>query len=331
MTIKITLAILIIFSTTSTFASDDSRRPFNAARDQFWSMLVNEKYKQLDEESDLAREKLTTVADGQPKLATFYAGVSGCLTSGCRNALSQADWRMRLEKLKAWIASNPNSNTARIALATYNLEYGWAVRGQGPGYTVNSQALDIFREYVERARVELIKLEIIGNNDPGWYTSMLRVARSQGWSRKDFNALYSEAVSKFPQYIPLYFEMATYLAPRWYGSISELRSYINDVTKQTYSIMGDTLYARLNWLMSTGKMFQNGQASWGRMKKGFERIIKDYPHPWNINNYAKFACLAGDTATFARLNKTINGDPILAAFWGLRKNYDICVSRIARG
>ncbi|WP_455212281.1 hypothetical protein, partial [Kaarinaea lacus] len=310
---------------------DDTSRPFNVARDQYWNMLINEKYKQLDDESNLARENLTTVADGQPKLAAFYAGVSGCLTSGCANALSNEDWKMRLKKLKAWVARNPNSNTARIALATYNLEYGWAARGQGFINTVEPQALDIFQEYVERARVELNKLENIGKHDPGWYTSLLRVARSQGWSRKDFNALYSEAVSKFPQYIPLYFEMATYLAPRWYGSISELRSYIDEVTKKTYPIMGDTLYARLNWLMSTGKMFQNGQASWGRMKKGFERIIRDYPHRWNINNYAKFACLAGDTETFASLNKTINGDPILAAFWGSRKNYDICVSRITGG
>jgi hypothetical protein len=331
MTIKTILSVLFMFSAAVSFASDDSSRPFNAARDQYWNLLVNEQYKQLDEEANSAREKLLVVADGQPRLATFYAGVSGCLTSGCRNTLSFEDWELRLKKLKDWVARYPNSNTARIALATYNLEFGWAARGQGSINAVKPQALDFFQQYVERARIELTQLESIGKNDPGWYTSLLRVARSQGWSRKEFNALYDEAVTKFPQYIPLYFEMATYLAPRWYGSTTELRSYIEEAVEKTYPTMGDTLYARLNWLMSTGNMFQNGQTSWSRMKKGFERIVKDYPHRWNINNYAKFACLAGDTETFARLNKTINDDPIIAAFWGSRKNYDVCVSRITTG
>ena len=331
MTIKMILTISILLFATKAIALGESNIPFDAARDRYWNMLVSEKYKQLEHESKSAREDLAPLADGQPRLAAFYAGVSGCLTSGCRNTLSSADWKLRFEKLKKWVASDPNSNTAKIALATYDLEYGWAARGQGPVDTVTPLAMAIFREYVDRARVRLIGLENIGKSDPGWYTSLLRVARSQGWPRKDFIALYGEALNKFPGYIPIYYEMATYLAPRWYGSIPELRSYIDEVTKNTYSTMGGTLYTRLNWLMSTDNMFQNGQASWGRMRMGFERIIKDYPDPWNINNYAMFACLAGDSETFAKLNKTINGDPIIAAFWGSRQNYDICVSRISDG
>ncbi len=64
------------------------------------------------------------------------------------------------------------------------------------------------------------------------------------------------------------------------------------------------------------------------MKKGFERIFRDYPHLWNINNFAKFSCFDGDFTTFAKLNEKIDGKPILAAFWVLGKNYNWCVSKI---
>jgi len=306
----------------------DLSRPFNVARDHYWALLLNEDFNKLELEANNARKSSSTVADGQPKLATFYAGVSGCLTSGCINALSNEDWMTRLDKLDKWVAVKPNSMTAKIALATFFLEYGWAVRGQGGRNTVSEKSWRVYRDNIESSRKDLMKLKADAKNYPGWYLSLLRVARSQGWERQKFEVLYNEAVKKFPLFIPLYFEMATFLAPRWYGSTAEFKSYVDTVSKKTNSILGATLYARLNWLMSSNNMFHNGQVKWKDMRKGFERIVGDYPDSWNINNYAKFACLAGDSKTFNKLNKKINGKPILAAFWGSRKNYTMCVSQL---
>jgi hypothetical protein len=61
------------------------------------------------------------------------------------------------------------------------------------------------------------------------------------------------------------------------------------------------------------------------MKSGFERMISDYPDPWNVNNFAKFACIAGDGATLFRLTERIGDRPIMAA-WQSAEYYGQCVS-----
>ena len=37
------------------------------------------------------------------------------------------------------------------------------------------------------------------------------------------------------------------------------------------------------------------------MKQGFEDIMARHPDPWNLNNYARFACLAHDKQKMAEL------------------------------
>lgn len=315
------LALLVPFSV---FASGDSQRPFNEARDQYYSMLVNGEFQRLEIEAQNAREKSLVLDDGQPRLAALYAGTSGCLTSGCQNTLTKEEWDRRLKRLKEWVETNPDSITASVALATYYLEYGWSVRGSGYRDTVREDAWPIFRKNTDKAKTDLQALGGRAKNDPGWYTSLLRVARSQGWPLREFDDVYNEAVKRFPGYIPLYFEKAQYLAPRWWGSREEFKKYVEEVTNETDQIMGKTLYARLNWLVYTNDMFSNGQANWSEMKNGFDRIVKDYPHPWNINNYAKFACLARDAETFAALEQKIDGHPILVAFGGDQEWYEWC-------
>ena len=58
------------------------------------------------------------------------------------------------------------------------------------------------------------------------------------------------------------------------------------------------MYARIYWFASQTQfqnaIFTDSLVTWSRMKDGFEDIIKRYPDAWNLNNYAKFACLAQD-------------------------------------
>lgn len=295
-------------------AANDSSRPFDQARDEYFTALVNRDFQLLEKEASASRERSLKLEDGQPRLAAFYAGVSGCLTSGCANNITPEEWETRLARLKEWNSAETTSTTAKIALATYYLEYGWSIRGQGHRDSVDANAWPVFQMNVEKARQELQSIASQGKTDPGWYASLLRVARAQGWSPQAHNNLYAESVKSFPDYLPLYFEKASYLAPRWYGTVDGFRAYVTEATKETYPALGKTLYARLNWLMSTNDMFHNGQADWREMKSGFERIVKDHPHAWNINNFAKFACMARDSETFMQMDKKIDGKPNLSAF-----------------
>ena len=67
----------------------------------------------------------------------------------------------------------------------------------------------------------------------------------------------------------------------------------------------------------------DGTANWPRMKSGFEHIVKDHPDPWNLNNFAKFACMARDRDTLRGLMARIQ--PAVLAAWGNMGFYQSCV------
>ena len=94
--------------------------------------------------------------------------------------------------------------------------------------------------------------------------------------------------------------------------------------------MGEILYARLNWSVSTNDMFRNGQTDWKRMKAGFERMVQDHPDPWNVNNFAKFACVANDWETVKNLTATIGEKPIVMAWFDDLEIYTACRTRAQR-
>jgi hypothetical protein len=60
------------------------------------------------------------------------------------------------------------------------------------------------------------------------------------------------------------------------------------------------------------------------MKRGFEDIIRRSPHSaWNINNFAAFACMAGDKQTFQSLRFRI-GKTIMPDAWPSNYSLDLC-------
>lgn len=43
------------------------------------------------------------------------------------------------------------------------------------------------------------------------------------------------------------------------------------------------------------------------METGFDDVVRAYPDYWNLNNYAKFACLADDKPKTKELTTRISG------------------------
>ena len=302
-------------------------RPILRAADEHLALLLSRAYDRLDKAADDARANASKTSDGQPLLGAIYQATGGC---NCGNQLTDELWRVRKERLEEWRKRNPGSITASVSLATFPLRYGWFARGGGYANTVNKEGWQLLRERVEEARLALAALDAQAKADPGWFDAMLEIATSQGWPRERFDALLEQAVRKYPDYLPFYFAAAVYYAPRWYGSVEELRRVVEDATERTRPRMGQTLYARLNWALETEDMFKDGQTDWKRMKAGFERMVKDYPDPWNVNNFARFACEAGDWATVRRLATTIGDKPIAMAWYNDLKYYAECRDQAAR-
>ena len=312
-------AALAIFGNGAALAQFTNPRPMQRASDEYQALLLQRAYDKLEKAAAEAHSSTSVIDDGQPRLAAIYSGTTGC---NCGNQLTEELWKLRGERLKEWRERYPKSVTARVALATYPMQYGWFLRGGGYSNTVSQEAWGRFGSLVEEARNELDHLDAEAKKDPGWFEAMLSVALAQQWPRDRFEALYAQAAREHPDYLPIYFTGANYHAPEWGGSIQDLLKFIEDAAEATRARMGETLYARLNWLETAA--FDAGRADWKRMRAGFERMMKDFPDPWNVNNYARFACMSKDWPTVERLAERIGDQPVAMAWYGDRKYYDTC-------
>lgn len=302
-------------------------RPFQRETDTYLALLMQERYDELERAAQRARESSAAISDGQPLLAAIYGGTAGCMTQGCQNRLTDELWQVRRQKLEGWVKRHPASPTAKVALGMFHAEYAWFARGQGYSNTVGKDAWTLFRERLELARVALEQLDEATRQDPGWSAAMLDVGLAQRWPRDRFGALYEQAAQRHPYYLPIHFAASAYYSPRWYGSEAELRRFIERAVERTSPRWGEMLYARLNWSLWTQDMFEDGQTDWKRMSAGFERILRDHPDPWNLNNFARFACHAEDLKTAAGLIEKIGDKPLVAAWWNDLRHYERCRDR----
>ena len=78
------------------------------------------------------------------------------------------------------------------------------------------------------------------------------------------------------------------------------------------------MYARIYWFASQREfdndLFRGSKAMWPKMKAGFDDVIRRYPDAWNLNHYAKFACLAGDRSKTREVLAKLPGEPIASAW-----------------
>lgn len=304
----ISAALFVV--TTHASAQSINPRPLQRAMDEHLALLMGKAYDKLDQAADEARARNLPLSDGQPLLTAIYGGTVGC---GCGNQLNDELWQIRKQRLEEWSKRKPQSLTARVSLAAFPVKYAWMARGGGYSHTVSPQGWKLFGERIEEGRKSLEALDPKAKDDAGWYEYMLEVALSQGWPPDKFDALFLKAVERHPYYLPFYFTRMSFYSPRWYGSDKEAKRVVEDAVSRTKSRMGETLYARLYWSMQDPEMFKTGRVDWSRMKSGFEHMVKDYPDRWNINNFAKFSCMAADHSTFISLLPKIGG--LIAQAW----------------
>jgi hypothetical protein len=302
------------------FAQFTHPKPMQRTADEYQALLMERNYDRLEKEARAAFQSGSVIADGQPRLAAIFDGTAGCI---CDNIFTDELWQIRRARLEEWRSKKPNSVAAKLANAVFPLQYGWFARGGGFSNTVSDEGRQLFDQRVEQARLALEAVDPEVKNHPVWYAAMLDVGIAQHWDSARFWALYREAVGKFPKYLPIYFSGASYISPKWYGSQDEFRVFVEEAVSSTRAKWGYTLYARLNWSEASDNMFRSGQADWKQMRAGFDRIIKDYPDPWNVNKFAVFACMAEDAKTLARLIPRIGRTPIKAA-WGSVEYYSQC-------
>lgn len=280
------------------------------------TLLINERFEELDALAEAYRSTQARTSSGLWKLGFFYSGLGQMFP---RHRQPPEIWALLGQSTRHWIERHPQSPTARLVYATLLINQAWGIRGTGYANTVEQQQWKPFFAKVEEARAYLESVKTIASVDPYWYTAMLEIATMQEWPDARYSAMLAEALNRHPLYYDTYFQAANRKLPKWGGSAEEVEAFAREAIRHTHATEGAGLYARIYWSASGSEfrddLFKLSHVDWAEMKRGIDDVLAKYPDDWNLNHFAKFACLAGDYPMAAQLIDRIKGDP-LPLVWG---------------
>lgn len=269
-----------------------------------------------------------TLLDGRWKLTAFSLGVQSFISDGNL-------WPARYEAIKQWREKYPRSSAAAAAEAMYWRLYAWHARGKGFASTVTKEGWQLFYERLQKAERVLQQSNDYGVANPLWYYEYLELALASGWPLSDYRKLFEEATAKAPTFYPHYFAMATRLLPKWGGNYDLIDQFAAQSVTKTQATHGTSMYARIYWYVDQEEslnfdLFKNSNATWPRLRKGFEDLIARTPQShWNRNAFASFACRAGDRKTYTTLRSQIQ-DNVHQEAWQSNYSLDLCDHKFPR-
>ena len=268
-------------------------------------------YARLEKMADELRRTKARFKEGTWKLTRFYEGS----IPGSRET-DEAKWKEWFDKIAAWKKMFPDSITEPVVEAEGLTHYAWVARGCGFANTVTDEGWRLMSERLAQARQVLETAAKKPARCPGWYAAMQLVALGQGWDLEKYDRLFKEAVSKEPTYYEYYHKKAYYLEPKWHGKPGDAERFAEEAAKVDDPGEGMAIYARIAWsYRKPSELFRETQFQWSKMKQGFLDIEKSYPDStWNLNNFCRFACAAGDKETARALFQRIGDKPDIHAW-----------------
>ncbi|MFL6657786.1 MAG: hypothetical protein ACJ8GW_06935 [Massilia sp.] len=319
------MGALLAFSLSgAAFACPNAAHKERVVRDpsSVAGMLYAGNFKALDAAVIHHRRADATMPDGRPTLPGFYVELTHTADGNCEASLDEAPWKELRARLEQWRSHTRDRSAPALALAILDVSEGWKARGGGFAGTVSEEGNARFQARVARGRAALEKLRAVAKIDPSWYDAMLDVGLAQGWDKEHYALLLDQAIGAYPYYFPLYFTATRYYTEKWHGSPGDMDALIEKAVAATRARQGQTMYARLHWLLDDQSSFPKN-VDWPRMKTGFDDMLKDFPDNWNRNNYAHFACYANDAVAFKSQADYVKTNYI-PAVWGNRRSFDIC-------
>lgn len=257
------------------------------------------------------------LANGEPRILALEEGFN-------RVFEQEPDWSKSAARVKAIKDQYPKEPATALLEASYWVKYAWNARGGGYANTVSPDAWKLFEERLKKAETILLDSKDYASRYPGWYSLMIKTQSALGRPPVDRDKTFFEGVSRFtPEQgaIDIALEMLVYLLPRWGGNWDTVDTMINWTTEHAKEYLGTGTYALLYRYAiinseSPAKAFEETHASWPKMKKGYEDLVKRFPKGYSIQNrFAAIACLAGDLKTYAQVKRGIPKDKVDSATW----------------
>jgi hypothetical protein len=284
-------------------------------------MLEQERFRVLDDVAAGERANKTRFAGGEWKLWKFYDALA---SPGGKGRGVVADWNAYRDRLNRWVARQPESITARVALAQAELLYGLELRGPGELGTIPQDKFDRYMAQVRQAETILNGAMELQAKCPEWYDLMLQVGRAKGWELQDLNTLLERAVAFEPGYYYVYEEQALALTPKWRGREGDAEKFAEEQANRVGGKAGDSLY----WLIAQSVMGNPELAKmpqhfvWSRALIGYQDLVEQYgASTVRQNQIAFMAARFGDYMATDDLLLQI-GDHWDPGTWGTQEYFD---------
>lgn len=273
------------------------------------------------------RQDARRTTAGQPESTPLRSGLERGLAPSDGLRVRQAEHSAAMTA--QWAEQNPRSALAHALHMEALSNLAWAYRGSGYANTVPQLAWARFREVGERAtRFAALQAEVLLSDSLG-YRQLLTLSRYAEWDDKRTQAVYQQAVARFPDDDALHFAQLTNLLPKWGGSPRLVDQHIEAVTRSTQATRGLSLYAWLYHAAAQDQfsqaLFTDSLARWERVDRGFADLTAQYPHPRHFNAWAWLACQAQDRKRLLELLDKLGPEPLLS-HWGsnARATHDTC-------
>lgn len=262
--------------------------------------VITTNYDALESLATSLRNSKAETSDGTWHLLIFYRLLT--FDRNDPNKPPETEWQARQKFLKDWISAQPKSITARVALASFYVNYAWLARGTGDASTVSAADQKLFSHRMGQALQVLVEAEVITNQCPVDFDTMQQIQLSRGsdpaTAKKEFNA----ANTYEPHYSAFCFNQVNYLLPRSFGDEGDWERFATKSADALGGDQGDILYARMVWWVNNqhvyDDLFKDTGCSWPRVKNGMSLLIKRYPDSVSAcTEMAYLAFLASDRET----------------------------------
>lgn len=293
--------------------------------------LMKGAYGELDQIADGYRAAQARRQGGSWALSWAYFVLSRIAEGGCTCGPKTTDigFDAKREKLEAWLKTNPNSLTAKVALAKLWLNYAWAGRG-GDGAQKTSQAQ--FDAYFERAARAMALLKPLdANADPEIYDLELQATPTLPNPRESLIAIYDRAAHAFPDFPDYAAIKFNYLLERWYGEPGEAQAFTRSLIEAPDKDAGLSAYfdvasGALRTFGGKPSTFADTGLDYATLVKAFaSRSALFGSGKYEMNVLMAYAVAARDKKTAALLADKIGVD-WYAAVWGEKRYFDEAVA-----
>jgi hypothetical protein len=284
-------------------------------------LLQNEQFLDVERVFDDWSDPSKRQATGRPMLAAYSFALQ-------TNLINTPDWDATYQKIKRWRTMSPYAPAAAIAEAEYWQWYAWNARGAGYASTVTPDGWKLFHERLQKAEAVLDESRSFASDSPLWGLAYIEVGTGLGWPKDRILRQLAESAAKDPTFSLLYTTTAYYLTPRWGGDWLLVDQLARSAVKSTEATEGWSYYAlvymSVDSCCGTMNLFRDTDVSWPDMKRGFEDLVRLYPHSaWNVNRFAAYACVAGDKDAYVRMRLKL-GKQVMPAAWLANYSFDLC-------